>query len=76
MARRKSKHITSNDPLPYADAGPNPITISDPNTIYHRSIYGFTHIKLKEAHTGINLPGNDLWMHRLGWENADLLFRG
>ena len=63
MARRKSKHITSNEPLLYAHAGPNPITISDPNTVYHRSIYGFIHIKLTEVHTGINLPGDDLLMH-------------
>jgi hypothetical protein len=49
MARRKSKHITSNDPLPCAHAGPNPITISDPNTNFHRSIYDFIHIKTYEG---------------------------
>jgi len=73
MVRRKSKHITSNDPLPCAHAGPNPLTISDPSIVSHRWIYGLIHTKFQEVHTGINLPGKDLCMHRLGWENAELL---
>jgi len=74
MVRRKCKHIASNDPLPCAHTRPNLITKSDPVQFIIRSSYGLKRIKLQEVHTGINLRGNDLWMHMLGWENAELLF--